>query len=88
MSLIWLAVLGVIVLFIYAVISFAFLQNNYVETDDAALYCANLGQCMYSVLRYGLTDNLGIVSVENFFKSIVSLFFFLVDPISKRWQCS
>ncbi|XP_019861654.1 PREDICTED: inositol 1,4,5-trisphosphate receptor type 2-like [Amphimedon queenslandica] len=61
MSLFWLSVLGVIVLFIYAVISFAFLQNNYVETDDAALYCANLGQCMYSVLRYGLTDNLGIL---------------------------
>ena len=75
MSLIWLAVLGVIVLFIYAVISFAFLQNNYVETDDAALYCANLGQCMYSVLRYGLTDNLGIVSLEKSLKSIVSLFF-------------
>lgn len=54
--------LGVIVLFIYAVISFAFLHNHYVETDDAALYCANLGQCMYSVLRYGLTDNLGLVS--------------------------
>ena len=63
MSLIWLAVLGVIVLFIYAVISFAFLQNNYVETYDAALYCANLGKCMYSVLRYGLIDNLGIVSI-------------------------
>ncbi|XP_019861438.1 PREDICTED: uncharacterized protein LOC100634093 isoform X2 [Amphimedon queenslandica] len=61
MSLIWVAVLGVIVLFIYAVISFAFLQNNYVRTDDAALYCANLGQCMYSVLRYGLTDNLGLL---------------------------
>lgn len=80
MSLVWVAVLGFIVLFIYAVISFAFLQNNYVRTDDAALYCANLGQCMYSVLRYGLTDNLGLVRS---IRLASFLYLFSVDSISK-----
>ena len=61
LSLVWVAILGVIVLFIYAVISFAFLHNQFVGTDDASLYCANLGQCVYSVFRYGLMDNLGLV---------------------------
>ena len=62
-SLIWVAVLGVIVLYIYAVISFAFLQNHFTQTNtQTPLFCANLGQCMFTVLRYGLTENLGLVS--------------------------
>ncbi|XP_019851941.1 PREDICTED: inositol 1,4,5-trisphosphate receptor type 3-like [Amphimedon queenslandica] len=58
-SLIWVAILGLIVLFIYAVISFALLQNNF--DPESSLYCSNLGECTYSVLRYGLVDNLGFV---------------------------
>ena len=60
-SLIWVAILGLIVLFIYAVISFAFLHNYFRITDDASLYCETLLECMYSVLRYGLIDNIGLV---------------------------
>ena len=60
-SLIWVAILGLIVLFIYAVISFAFLHNYFRITDDASLYCQTLLECMYSVLRYGLIDNIGLV---------------------------
>lgn len=60
-SLIWVAILGLCFLFIYAVISFAFLHTDFVVTDNAALYCDTLSQCMYSVLRYGLIDNIGLV---------------------------
>ncbi|XP_019849736.1 PREDICTED: inositol 1,4,5-trisphosphate receptor type 1-like isoform X1 [Amphimedon queenslandica] len=60
-SLIWVAVLGIIVLFIYAVISFAFLHQYFKITDDASLYCKSLLECMYSVLRYGLIDNIGLL---------------------------
>lgn len=57
-SLLMVAVLGVIVLFIYAVASFAFLHKYFIET----LYCDTLAECMYSVLRYGLLDNIGLVN--------------------------
>ena len=55
------AILGVIVLFIYSVISFAFYHNQFHTTDDADLFCETLAQCMYSVIRYGLIDNIGLV---------------------------
>ena len=58
---IWVIILGLIVLFIYAVISFALLHNQFIITDDANLYCDTLAQCMYSVMRYGLIDNIGLV---------------------------
>jgi inositol 1,4,5-triphosphate receptor type 1 len=60
-SLIWVAVLGIIVLFIYSVVSFAFLHSSFYETDDALLYCRSLVQCLYSILRYGLIDNIGLL---------------------------
>ena len=60
-SLMWVAVLGFIVLYIYAVISFAFLHNQFTAANETALYCDNLGQCLYSIVRYGLLDNLGLV---------------------------
>ena len=62
-SLILVGILGIIVLFIYSVISFAVLHNYFVETDSAQLYCTTLAECMYSILRYGLLDNLGLVSI-------------------------
>ena len=82
---IWVAILGLIVLFIYAVISFAFLQNQYRhrENDDANLYCDNLGQCMYSVLRYGLTDNLGLVSINIVWT--IKWYYCLVDSHQWNW---
>ena len=62
-SLIWTGILGLIVLFIYAVLSFATLHNKFVaDNDDGPLYCDTLTQCMYSVLRYGLIDNIGLVN--------------------------
>ena len=86
MSLIWVAILGLIVLFIYAVISFALLNNQYQYTltsndSDANLYCADLGQCMWSVLRYGLTDNLGLVSIYCI-NTIITFYLLQLIPIN------
>ena len=55
------AVLGTIVLFIYAVVSFAWLHGYFDPSDG--LFCDTLAQCMYSVLRVGLLDTLGSVSI-------------------------
>lgn len=71
-SLLMVAVLGLIVLFIYAMASFAFLHNFFLETSDAELYCETLAQCMYSILRYGLLDNIGLV--RNILKESIGLY--------------
>lgn len=64
-SLLWVAALGGVVLYIYAVISFAFLHESADNEDDddkdASLFCDTLGECLITVVRYGLIDNLGLV---------------------------
>ena len=92
-SLVWVALLGLVMLFIYAVISFAFLHNFFIVYDDAALYCASLLQCAYSVLRYGLIDNIGLVSllsVLNYFETVFftarSFYIKLLISISRQFS--
>ena len=72
-SLIFVAILGLIVLYIYAVVSFAFLHNFFTASTNAELYCGNLIECMYSILRFGLLDNIGLVSI------IIHVFWFLYE---------
>lgn len=62
-SLLWVAALGVVVLYIYAVVSFAFLHESFEapDNDDATLFCSTLYECFASTIRYGLIDNLGLV---------------------------
>ena len=51
-----------VVLYIYSVVSFAFLHESFLaENDDGVLFCDTLFQCLISVLKYGLIDNLGLV---------------------------
>jgi len=62
-SLLWVAILFLVVLYIYSVVSFAFLHESFLkeDNDDADLFCNTLFECLISVLRYGLIDNLGLV---------------------------
>jgi len=62
-SLLWVAILGLVVLYIYSVVSFAFLHESFLmpDNDDANLFCNTLFECLISVLRYGLIINLGLV---------------------------
>ena len=64
-ALLWVAVLGIIVLFIYAVISFVFYHNDFYKDGEEGdeLYCSTLAECMYSMIRYGLIDNIGLVGI-------------------------
>ena len=60
--------LGLVVLYIYSVGTFAFLRNEFDEPDpeedgDNVRFCQSLVQCFISVLEYGLLDTLGLVSV-------------------------
>lgn len=61
-SLLWVAFLGLIVLYIYAVLSFAILHESFfVANSRFPLHCETLGQCFVSVIRYGLLNTLGSV---------------------------
>ena len=62
----WVALLGIIILFIYAVISYVFYHEYFYKTDDAQLFCGSLGQCFVSVLRYGLLDGIGLVRQSSY----------------------
>ena len=60
-SLLWVAILGLIVFYIYALISFAILRSSF--DPDSELYCATLWQCTITVVRYGLVGDLFDVSI-------------------------
>ena len=62
------AALGLVVLYIYSVGTFAFLPNEFHEPDpeedgDNVRFCRSLIQCFISVLEYGLLDTLGLVRI-------------------------
>ena len=66
-SLLWVGALGLVVMYIYSVATFAFLANEFHEPDpeedgDNVRFCRSLIQCFISVLEYGLLDTLGLVS--------------------------
>jgi len=50
------AVLGFIVFYLYALISFAMLRSSFDPENN--LYCATLWQCTITVIRYGLIGDM------------------------------
>ena len=61
-SLLWVAALGLIVVYIYAVGTFAFMPNDFDDTDEG-LFCGTLFECFVTVLDYGLLDTIGLVRI-------------------------
>ncbi|XP_065910466.1 inositol 1,4,5-trisphosphate-gated calcium channel ITPR1-like [Dysidea avara] len=60
-SLLWVAALGLIVIYVYAVGTFAFMPNDFDDNDgDVALFCGTLFECFVTVLDYGLLDTIGL----------------------------
>jgi len=51
-SLIWVGILGLVILYIYALAGFAYLRDVFDPNNQ--VYCASLSQCFMSVIRYGL----------------------------------
>ena len=60
-SLLWVAFLIIIFLFIYAVVSFVFLHES-VNNPQESLYCDRLIECFITITRVGLVDSFGSVS--------------------------
>ena len=63
-SLLWVAALGLIVIYNYAVGTFVFMPNEFDNQDEGEVvrYCDTLFECSISVLEYGLLDTIGVVS--------------------------
>ncbi|KAI8488683.1 hypothetical protein Bbelb_337120, partial [Branchiostoma belcheri] len=55
-SLLWVCVLAIIFIYIYAVIGFAFFRGHF--NEEKGQFCESLGQCFVSTMRYGLMENL------------------------------
>ena len=59
-SLLWVAVLGLVVFYLYGIIGFALMRSMFDPNDY--LYCNTLWQCTITVIRYGLIGDLFEVS--------------------------
>ena len=59
-SLLWVAVLGLVVFYLYGIIGFALMRSMFDPADY--LYCNTLWQCTITVVRYGLIGDLFEVS--------------------------
>ncbi|PVD20342.1 hypothetical protein C0Q70_18496 [Pomacea canaliculata] len=55
-SLLWVAVLGLVVFYLYGIIGFALMRSMFDPNDF--LYCSSLWQCTITVIRYGLIGDL------------------------------
>lgn len=59
-SLLWVAILGIIVIYIYSLVGFSLLRAYFAPGDY--LYCSTLWQCTITVIRYGLIGDMFEVS--------------------------
>ena len=62
-SLLWVMFLGVIIIFIFGLVTFAALRRNMTIDGEQPFYCSDLFQCTVSVMRFGLTGELLEVSL-------------------------
>ena len=60
-QLIFIGLLTLAILFIYAVFSFAFMRNLF-DPADSNFFCQTLWQCYVTVIREGLLNSFGGVS--------------------------
>lgn len=62
-SLLWVAILGLIVIYIYALVGFSLLRAYF--SPGEYLYCSTLWQCTVTVIRYGLIGDMFDVSTKS-----------------------
>ncbi|ESN99323.1 hypothetical protein HELRODRAFT_162846 [Helobdella robusta] len=55
-SLLWVAVLGLVVFYLYGLVSFALMRTSFDPENE--LYCSTLWQCTVSVVHYGLVGDI------------------------------
>ena len=54
-SLLWVAVLGMVVFYLYALVAFAWFRDVFDPREQ--FYCGTLFQCTVTIIRYGLVGD-------------------------------
>jgi hypothetical protein len=72
-SLVWVAILGLVLLYIYSLVAFAFFRLSFVPDDFG--YCRTLYECAVTIIRFGLVGDIDEVSL---FCIICQLLHFLI----------
>ncbi|XP_074663089.1 inositol 1,4,5-trisphosphate-gated calcium channel ITPR3-like [Tubulanus polymorphus] len=62
-SLLWVAVLGLVVFYLYAIVGFALFRSTF--DPGSSMYCDDLWQCTVTVIRFGLIGDLFEIMVQN-----------------------
>lgn len=52
------ALLGIFIMYMFALVAFAFLRSQMSPNSDINLFCANLAQCTLSIIRFGFIGEL------------------------------
>ncbi len=69
-SLIWVAILGLVVLYIYALVAFAFFRASF--DQENLQYCHTLYECVITIIRFGLVGDIDEVQTYSYSYSIWS----------------
>ncbi len=62
LSLIWVSVMGIIIIYMYGLLIFAFYRYAVIPADGYQVFCRTLYECVITVLRYGMIGDLSGVS--------------------------
>ena len=85
-QLIYVAILSLFIIYIYAVASFAVLRVFFDRNDG--LFCETLGQCYATSIRHGLLATLGDVSHEHYMTTVSVLNgpFLILNQFIFNWR--
>ena len=70
-SLLWVAVLGLVIFYLYALAAFALFRD--VFDPRTQMFCGSLWQCTVTIIRYGLVGDYDEVSEHHIFVCLVKL---------------
>ncbi len=57
-TLLWVAILGIAIVYIFALAAFALLRGHMDPDGEQSLYCQSLWQCLVTMIRYGFIGEL------------------------------
>ncbi len=71
-SLVWVMILGILIIYIYTLVAFAFFRSSF--STQSFLYCRTLYECAVTIIRYGLIGDINQVGTSSLFCITSSVF--------------
>ena len=82
-SLIWVGILGVIVLYVYALLTFAVFRSSFSDDPSGQTFCDTLGHCFLAIVRYG---TIGVLDEVGSLKHLQWNFSYLNHQTYNQWR--